>query len=84
MTTQRKSGREVAEQLVDFMNSASLKEIDEFVTEVTTSHRYLQGETFRLFFKCMKEWDSNYRNNNYDPRNESACLLSHRFMELLD
>lgn len=43
---------------------------------MTTMHRYLQQEAFKVFMAYMKALAYNYRKGRYDARNEWASKLS--------
>lgn len=84
MSTKRKTGVEMAQELSDFVNIASPQEFENFARAVNSDHRTLQGDTFSLYLRCIRLWATDYRKGNFDERNKSACVLSHKFMETFD
>ena len=70
-------GKQVAEQLSDFVNSSTSMKREEFVKAVTSDHRTLQQDMFSLFYACMHDWAEDYVNGDYDARNKRACELSY-------
>lgn len=79
----RKTGKEMANEVSDFVNSAVSYEKEEFVTSVMSDHRLLQDEMFGMFFNCIKMWAEAYEQDNYDFRNSRACKASYEMVEAL-
>lgn len=84
MTTERKTGRQMAEELSNFINSATLQQQQEFVDAVVSDHRTLQQDTFSMFLKCINLWAVNAEQGNYDERNARACKASLMMMKSFD
>ena len=77
---------------IDFMNIAEgdktfVREFENFVNgkvsspektgrAMTTMHRYLQQQMFKVFLDFMKQLAYNYQQGRYDERNEWASRLS--------
>ena len=77
---------------IDFMNIAEgdkafIEELDNFVNgrvsnpdktgmAMTTMHRYLQQQAFKVFVGYMKALAHNYRKGRYDQHNEWASKLA--------
>lgn len=47
------------------------------------SHRYLQGELFKLFIEYANILAKNYESGKYDARNESACKNAKTIMDIV-
>ena len=86
---------------IDFMNIAEgdkafVREFENFVNgkvsspektgrAMTTMHRYLQQQAFKVFMGYMKALDYNYRQGHYDDRNEWASrLAAEAYSHLID
>lgn len=72
----RKTGKEVAETVSDFVNVAFESEKEEFVKTVVTDHKTLQEDMFGMFLGCINEWSEMAKQGNYDARNEYTCRMS--------
>lgn len=51
----KERGFKMAEELSDFINSATNSDKLEFIESITSDHRALQSEFFYVFFNCIKE-----------------------------
>jgi hypothetical protein len=51
------------------------------VKHITSMHRTLQQETFKLFIRCVNEWNQTEL-WDYDPRNEHTVRMSKRIMSI--
>lgn len=86
---------------IDFMNIAEgdkafVKNFENFVNgkvcspektgrAMTTMHRYLQQQAFKVFMGYMKALAYNYRQGHYDDRNEWASrLAAEAYSHLID
>ena len=86
---------------IDFMNIAEgdkafVREFENFVNgkvsnaektgaAMTTMHRYLQQQAFKVFVGYMKALAHNYRQGRYDDRNEWASrLAAEAYSHLID
>lgn len=76
----RKTGEQMAKELIDWVNSATSSEFDQFAKQIVKEHRTLQHETFDLFVRCMEQWAELYQKDWYDPRNEWACRMSYEII----
>lgn len=65
-------GAKAAEQLTDFLNSATSTDRAEFVQALMTEHRELQQNVSTLFVETNKAWATQYKNGTFDARNETA------------
>ena len=83
MSTKRITGEEMAEQLSDFINSATYDEKQAFAQKVTSDHRFLQQETYSLFMSCIYQWAKAYENGRFDERNRTACTVSHQIINMI-
>lgn len=79
----RKTGTEMAEELSNFTNSMLSTGREEFIKGVTTDHRTLQDDMFKMFFGCIEEWSKLYEQGNYDGRNEGSLKLANTMIEAL-
>ena len=59
----------------DFVNGR-MSSAEKTGMAMTTMHRYLQQQAFKVFIGYMKALAHNYRNGRYDPRNEWASKLA--------
>ena len=76
------SGKKAVEALSAFVNRMGFNKRG-FVAEVMSDHRFLQQEMFDLFFSCMIAWSEQFKEKNYDGRNERACRLSNEIIKAL-
>lgn len=81
---ERKTGKQMAEELSNFVNGATYQEKQEFVETVLADHRSLQQDTFSMFLQCISEWAKDAEANNYDARNERACKASLMMVKAFD
>jgi hypothetical protein len=77
----RKTGKEMAEQLSEFINVATWMEKEEFVDAIMSEHRALQQDAFSMFMSCIDGWASLYNSGQYDGRNERACEYSKKMID---
>lgn len=82
---EKKTGKEMAEQFINFVNSFSIDKKG-FVEGITSSHRTLQQSVFSLMLDCIKTWSDMYESQTYDGRNEDTCKLCnqiyHQFKDI--
>lgn len=76
------SGKEVAEELSDFVNGSLSYREQDFVNEVLSEHRTLQQSMFRLFVHCMDGWAEMHKSGMYDARNEATCVISSKIAKV--
>jgi hypothetical protein len=77
-------GRQAAEDLTNFLNSADSRDVAAFVEAITKrSHRTLQQRAFHAFGKCIEQWKESWSEHEYDPRNEHTCEVSASIVYLL-
>lgn len=79
----RKTGKEVAETVSNFVNVAFESEKEEFVDAVVTDHKTLQEDMFGMFLGCIDKWSEMAKQGNYDARNEYACRMSKIMIDTL-
>lgn len=77
-------GAKVAEQLTDFLNSASQQDVKDFTEAMMVEHRYLQEEAFKLFLKTCEEWSKMHDADRFDARNEFTVKTSKKITQLID
>jgi hypothetical protein len=78
--TKRTSGKDVAQELSDFVNSSYSITEQEFVDTLLSEHKTLQQSVFRLFIQCVEGWAEMYDKGCFDVRNEETCKLSKQIM----
>lgn len=76
-------GDKAAQRLLDFLNSATIMDRDDFVQSLTNDHRFLQQEAFKLFLSCIEEWALDYESGNYDDRNMYTSKSSSQIVKAL-
>lgn len=76
-------GKEMVKLFTDFVNSAGLRDKQEFAEAMMLEHRTLQQEAFDLMLKTMEAW-AKLPDDRIDPRNSGAVRLSKRIIESLD
>lgn len=81
---ERKTGKEMAEELTRFLNSSSPGEEEQFIATLMFEHRTLQEETFKLFLRTIKSWSERGLDGSYDLRNEYTVRTSAKIIELLE
>lgn len=77
------SGKDVAIELSDFVNSSYSTTEQEFVDTLLSEHKTLQQSVFRLFIKCVEGWAEMYDKGYFDARNEATCELSKQIVEVV-
>ena len=65
-------GAQAVENLTDFLNSSTSKDREDFVEALMREHRELQQSTSNLFLEANKAWATQYKEGNFDARNEQA------------
>ena len=73
-----------ARNVSDFVNGRLGYKYKEVARLMANDHRYLQQEKFKVMLEYIRIMAENYENSFYDPRNEYACLTSHRMMSCLE
>lgn len=70
----REAGRNAAKDFTKALNSMSYEKevIEEFVKEITTSHRSLQQSTMRGVFALIIQWAKAGEDGQFDARNEAT------------
>lgn len=70
----RKSGQEAAKLFTKALNSMSYEKevIEEFVKEITTSHRSLQQSSMRGVFALLMQWADMGEAGQFDDRNKAT------------
>lgn len=76
-------GMEVAKELSDFVNNFTFDQ-QGFIDTITSEHRTLQQNIFRLFLGCIEEWAEMYDDGYYDARNEAICKISRQIIDMLE
>ena len=61
-----------ADIISEMVNKSSFRPMEVGV-ELTTDHRYLVNEEFKMFLHFAGQLARNYENGNFDGRNEFAC-----------
>ena len=75
--------REVLAKLIStFVNGADSDTFKELATDMSHDHRTLVQQKFQLFLQFCQVLASNYKNDRYDARNEYACQIASKVMEL--
>lgn len=81
---QRNKGITAAEQLSDFINSASQQDMHYFVNALLSDHRDLQQKMFSTMVLPIIEGNArNHVAGYYDARNEHAAVTSRRIATIL-
>jgi len=75
---QMEKAKEAVEAISDLVNDMLLPDTL-IARQFMTLHRTLQQNLFRIFILTMGQWAMQ---ENYDARNEQACLLSRKIMEI--
>lgn len=76
-------GIQVAQVLSDFANSSLSQERENFVDMVTTEHRYLQQEMFKMMLSCIDKWSFADITGMFDSKNEYTVKASKVMIEAL-
>jgi hypothetical protein len=77
-------GEAVADQLTNFLNSASIKDTEDFVNAMMVEHRFLQEETFKLFLKTCSKWSEMLEADRFDDRNVFTVKTSKKITDLIE
>lgn len=72
-----------ARTISDLVNSTLFSPMETGV-ELTTDHRYLVNEEFKMFLHFVGQLSRNYEKGWYDDRNEFACKCSKVIVEALE
>lgn len=72
-----------AKAISELVNKISFNGI-EIGTELSTDHRYLQNELFKMFIHFAGNLAANYKNGKYDGRNEYACKCAKIMIDALE
>lgn len=72
-----------ARVISDLINSTLFSPLETGV-ELTTDHRYLVNEAFKMFLHFAGQLSRNHENGNYDDRNEFACRCSKVMIKALE
>lgn len=77
-----KDGKKMANVLLSMVNTISIVDTEsEFIQELSYGHRTLQQSFTRLCLAWLKHQASDFRNGNYDLRNEASCRLANNIVE---
>mgnify|MGYP003298018847 CR=1 FL=1 len=71
-----------ASKISDIVNSTLFNPMEVGI-ELTTDHRYLQNEEFKMFLHFTGQLARNYENGNFDGRNEFACKCAKVMVDAL-
>lgn len=77
-------GQIAAEQLTNFLNSATMEDREEFVTAILAEHRELQQRVFNLMVNTQLGFATLDKTESYDYRNEYAVKQSVKIAEFLN
>jgi hypothetical protein len=72
-----------ADTISNLINSTIFSPLETGV-ELTTDHRYLVNEAFKMFLHFAGQLSRNHESGNYDDRNEFACRCSKVMIEALE
>ena len=72
-----------ARQISELVNSTLFSPVETGV-ELTTDHRYLVNEEFKMFMHFAGQLARNCERGNYDDRNEFACKCSKVMIQALE
>lgn len=72
-----------ANQISELVNSTLFSPLATGV-ELTTDHRYLQNELFKMFLHFAGQLSRNHETGKFDDRNEFACRCSKVMIEALE
>lgn len=76
------TGKEAAESLENWANSASREAVAEFVEHITRrTHRTIQQRLMGVIVGCVEAWAEAFDSKRFDARNEATCKLAKRFCE---
>jgi hypothetical protein len=79
------NGKEVANELLMMTckenNSA---DIDLFANEIVGAHRTNQQTTMKLLLRTIVAYADNYRDGNFDLRNQRSCELANKILIILE
>lgn len=79
----RMTGTDMSEIFSNFVNSGLSYDFEQFAEKITTDHKTIQDDSFRMMFKCMEKWHTMYKEGNYDGRNEGSLKLAYEMIESL-
>lgn len=77
-------GKQVAEMLSNFINSATQQDKKDFVDAMMVEHRTLQQDVFLLFLQTCDAWSEMKEQDRYDARNEFTVNTSCKIKDLVD
>jgi hypothetical protein len=79
-----KQAEEIVHKLEDFANSFITGKFEEhFADMITSCHRTIQQNIFRLFLPTIKKWARAYEENRYDLRNEDTVKTCKKMIDAL-
>lgn len=72
-----------ASQISDIVNNTLFNPLEVGI-ELSTEHRYLQNELFKMFLHFCGQLKRNYEKGNVDARNEFACECAKTMIDALE
>lgn len=72
-----------ASQISNLVNNTTFSPL-ECGVQLSTDHRYLVNEEFKIFLHMVGQLSRNFETGNYDDRNEFACKCSKVIVEALE
>jgi len=80
-----KTGKEVAEVVENFVNSANSSDIKEFADAITQNmHRTLQQKFMGAMGAIIRNWAQDSKDGIFDLRNEATVKLCEKILNKLD
>lgn len=76
------SDKRFANEVSDFVNGKMDSAINTG-RELAKDHRYLVNIKFKMAMAFIEQLDHDFKDGNYDARNEYACHLAHETIESL-
>lgn len=72
-----------ASEISNIVNNTLFSPLETGV-QLSTDHRYLVNEEFKMFLHMIGQLSRNYETGNYDARNDFACKCSKVMVQALE
>lgn len=73
---------EISATISQFINGADTQEIKDLGRELCNDHRTLVSRKMELFLSFCEVLDRDFKAGNYDARNEAACKMAGKFLDI--
>ena len=83
MKDQDEKAQEIADLLSTYVNGGGSRDAGILAKEILTDHRTLVQLKFKIFLEMVEIMSKQYKEGNYDLRNEDSCRIANEICEAI-